>query len=153
MRRLSVLGLGVVAALAFACGGGSKQAAGTATAGTPVAGSTASVQFVVTPESNTPRPLPTFDMLQMSVDSSGFHPSTITVKVGSFTRVDIVNNDTTDHALTVYGDEQGNRVVIKGGTIPPGKHGTLTLPAPPVGRFAFADTFHPDLKGMIVVTP
>lgn len=149
MRRVTPLASLLVAMIAFACGGGSKSARNTQS---PAAG-TPDVHLVISPVSGTPAPQPTYDHIQLTITGSGFQPNEIDLKQGSYTQIDVLNSDAVGHTVTVYGDETGTRAVVKSGTIAAGKHGTLTIPNPPAGRFAFADSSFAALKGVIVVAP
>jgi cysteine-rich repeat protein len=72
-----------------------------------------------------------------------FHPSTITVPVG--TTVTWSNNDTINHSIV---SDQGNE--LNSSVIPPSQ--TFSHAFNAVGTFAYHCSFHPSMMGTVIVT-
>jgi plastocyanin len=98
---------------------------GTPAGGTPVAGTPASASGSA-----------------VEIKGFAFNPATITVPAG--TTVTWTNQDSAPHTATA------DDTSFDTGRLDPGKSGSVTFDKP--GTYTYTCTFHPNMKGTIVVT-
>ena len=135
--RVASLCMLVLSALVLlaACGGGSTGTGSGTTATTPAATSTQA--------NNTP-------VVMITTDSSGtftFSPATITIKAGTT----VTWKNVTSVAHTVTSDDGGK--AFDSGTSNPvaAQTGTFTFTFKTPGTFAYHCSFHPFMKGTVIV--
>lgn len=81
--------------------------------------------------------------VRLTVKDFAFSPATLTVRPGE--KITVVNQDSAAHTVTATEGE-----AFDTGSIPGGGSATLTAPSD-TGRYAFDCTFHPSMKGTLIV--
>lgn len=126
-RNVASLALGAATALLFvtACSSGDD-------ASTPAS----------SPPAATSAPTNTGEV-RLTVKDFAFSPATLTVRPGE--KIEVVNQDSEAHTVT---STEGK--TFDTGSIPGGGSATLTSPSD-TGRYSFDCTFHPSMKGTLIV--
>ncbi|WP_367318656.1 cupredoxin family copper-binding protein [Streptomyces sp. HUAS ZL42] len=129
-RRAIPLGIGAasVLLLATACSDGDKEPASTPSSPTASTSSPAST---------------TAGSKTVTMEDFAFSPANPEVQPGE--KITVVNKDSVAHTVTAT---EGN--AFDTGSIAGGKSGTFTAPSK-AGQYAFVCTFHPNMKGTLIV--